>query len=288
MPDAAEPLGLSVGQLATLACHLEVAAPKPGNVHRGADFEDVTLQDFLASGIAIGPVMERAATASLGETIRDAVLATRTVASSNTNLGMILLLAPLAMVKDHQGLRGGVEAVLAGTTPQDSALAYEALRLAQPGGIGAQAEMDIHAEPPRDLITAMRHAQSYDLVARQYARGMEDIFDHVLPALVDERWQSLPWPWRIVHAHVVTMSRFPDSLIARKCGQRIADQSAAMAAKVLESGDPGTEAYQWHLSQFDFWLRSDGHRRNPGTTADMITAALFAGLRMGVVCPPFG
>lgn len=279
---------LSVGQLATLACQLEVAAPKPGNVHRGADFEDATLQDFLASGVAIGPVMDLAASRSLGVTIRDAVLATRRVAGSNTNLGMILLLAPLAMVEDATNLREGVQAILAQTTPEDSALVYEALRLANPGGMGTQAEMDIQADPPQDLLAAMRHAESYDLIARQYARGMEDLFEQVLPSLVDSGRDALPCPRRIVHAHLMTMSRYPDSLIARKCGPEIAQKSALLATQVLEAGDPDSEAYQWHLAQLDFWLRADGHRRNPGTTADMISAALFAGLRMGLVQPPFG
>ncbi|MEX1041111.1 MAG: triphosphoribosyl-dephospho-CoA synthase [Pirellulaceae bacterium] len=288
MAEPSVSLSLSVGQFATLACQLEVAAPKPGNVHRGADFEDVTLQDFMASGVAIGPVMDLAASRSLGVTVRDAVLATRQVAASNTNLGMILLLAPLAMVQDATNLRVGVQAILDQTTPEDSALVYEALRLANPGGMGTQAEMDIQAEPPEDLMVAMRHAESYDLIARQYSRGMEDLFEQVLPSLNDSRWENLPWPRRIVRAHLVTMSRFPDSLIARKCGAEIAEKSALLAAQVLEAGDPNSEAYQWQLAQLDFWLRSDGHRRNPGTTADLITAALFAGLRMGMIRPPFG
>ena len=44
---------LSIGQCASLACLLEVSAPKPGNVHRGADFEDMTFADFAASRFAI-------------------------------------------------------------------------------------------------------------------------------------------------------------------------------------------------------------------------------------------
>lgn len=288
MSDFSKSLSFSVGQLATLACQLEVAAPKPGNVHRGADFEDAALQDFLASGVAIGPVMDLAASRSLGVTVRDSVLATRQVAGSNTNLGMILLLAPLAMVEDPTNLREGVQAILNHTTPEDSALVYEALRLANAGGMGTKAEMDIQAEPPQDLMAAMRHAESYDLIARQYTHGMEDLFEQVLPILVDSRWECLPWPRRIIHAHLMTMSRYPDSLITRKCGSEIAEKSSLLAAQVLEAGDPNSEAYQWHLAQLDFWLRSDGHRRNPGTTADMISAALFAGLRMGMVLPPFG
>src|SRR4029079_15757788 len=89
---------LSVGQCATLACLLEATAPKVGNVHRGADFEDLTFIDFVASAVAIGPAMEEAVTTGVGSAVRDAIVATRAAARSNTNLGMVLLLAPLAAV----------------------------------------------------------------------------------------------------------------------------------------------------------------------------------------------
>ncbi len=96
-PDATAPLW-SIGQCAALACLLEATAPKPGNVHRGADFEDVTYPEFVASGIAIAPVMERAVGKPLGQTVLAAVRAARTISPTNTHLGTILLLAPLAAV----------------------------------------------------------------------------------------------------------------------------------------------------------------------------------------------
>ena len=88
---------LSIGQCATMACMLEATAAKPGNVHRGADFDDLTYLDLLMSGVAIAPAMEAAASGtSVGKTILDAVRATRAVVDTNTNLGIVLLLAPLA------------------------------------------------------------------------------------------------------------------------------------------------------------------------------------------------
>jgi triphosphoribosyl-dephospho-CoA synthase len=78
-----------------------------------------------------------------------------------------------------------------------------------------------------------------------------------------------------------------DSLIARKCGPEMAKKAATIAGQVLSSGKPGDETYYEALADFDFWLRSDGHRRNPGTTADLIAAALFAGLRDGLLPPPW-
>jgi triphosphoribosyl-dephospho-CoA synthase len=79
------------------------------------------------------------------------------------------------------------------------------------------------------------------------------------------------------------MSAFPDSLIARKCGAETAEHSAAWAGRVLDSGRPESEAYQEQLADLDFWLRTDGHRRNPGTTADLIAAGLFVALRDGLL-----
>src|SRR5437868_8770036 len=89
---------LSIGQCATLACLLEATAPKVGNVHRGADFEDLTFSDFVVSAVAIGPVMEKVASTGVGRAVRETVAATRALVSTNTNLGMALLFAPLAAV----------------------------------------------------------------------------------------------------------------------------------------------------------------------------------------------
>src|SRR5262245_13707132 len=88
----------SIGQCATLACLLEAAAPKAGNVHRGADFEDLTFTDFAVSAVAIGPAMEAAAMTGVGRAVRDAIVETRKLVTTNTNLGMALLFAPLAAV----------------------------------------------------------------------------------------------------------------------------------------------------------------------------------------------
>ena len=53
--DAATPGGRSNrrGVQATLACLWEATAPKPGNVYRGADFDDLTYADFITSAAVI-------------------------------------------------------------------------------------------------------------------------------------------------------------------------------------------------------------------------------------------
>jgi triphosphoribosyl-dephospho-CoA synthase len=279
---------MTIGQCATLACLLEATAPKVGNVHRGADFEDLAFNDFVVSAVAIGPAMEQAAASGVGKAVLEAVKATREVVSTNTNLGMALLFAPLAAVPRAVPLTTeAVHNVLASLTAADSELVYEAIRLARPGGMGRVESMDVADHAPADLLAAMRAAAERDLIARQYGEDFSLVLDVLLPALVGGRARAWSLTDTIIHTHVKLLAEHPDSLIARKCGGEIARRASHIAARVLESGGPGEESYFEALADFDFWLRSDGNRRNPGTTADLIAAGLFAGLREGVLGPPW-
>lgn len=277
---------LSVGQLASLACLLEASASKPGNVHRGADFEDVTFVDFAASALAVGPVFDQATTLGVGRTVLAAIEATQRLATTNTNLGLVLLLAPLACVPSNTELRAGVGRVLEQLTAADCHAVYAAIRLAKPSGLGQVAEADIAAEPPSDLVAAMQLAAARDLVARQYANGFAEVFDLIAPALVAGVARGWSLHDSIVQTFVGLLRDHPDTLIARKCGSAVAEQAAQYAAAVLRSGEPGDDAYVDALADLDFWLRADGHRRNPGTSADLIAAGLFVGLRAGAIVWP--
>jgi triphosphoribosyl-dephospho-CoA synthase len=278
---------LTIAQSATLACLWEVMAPKAGNVHRGADFANLTLADFAASAVAIGPAMQAAADGErLGRVVLSAIEATRAVTRTNTNLGIVLLLTPLAMVPAGVPLAQGVRRVLDGLDAEDSRLVYEAIRLAEPGGMGKSPEHDIADTPPPDLLAAMRLAAQRDMIARQYAAGFDDVLQGIVPWLAEGRSRGWGLSDVIVHTHLRVMSQWPDSLIARKCGEAIAQKSADWAAEVLASGVPGEETYHECLADLDFWLRSDHHRRNPGTSADLVTAALFAALREGTIALP--
>lgn len=278
---------LSIGQCATLACLLEATAPKPGNVHRGADFEDLTFTDLAVSAAAIGPAMDQAANCGVGAAVLTAVRATRRLVDTNTNLGMVLLLAPLAAVPREQSLREGIDDVLQSLSADDARQVYEAIRLAQPGGMGYVDEMDVADDAPADLMGAMRAAAERDLVARQYASGFAEVLSLVTPWLEEGERAGLSLTTNIVHTYVQLLAQIPDTLIARKCGEDAAIQASARAAQVIASGEPFDEAYLLALGDLDFWLRSDGHRRNPGTTADMIAAGVFAALREDLLSPPF-
>ena len=275
---------LTLGQKVTLACMLEVSAPKPGNVHRGADFEDLTFYDFIQSAVAIGSVFERHQVLSLGQLVFAAVEATRSVVSTNTNLGLILLMAPLAKADTPDS--EGVRAVLTELNPEDAELVYLAINSSKAGGLGDVVEMDVAERAPKSLLAAMEHASERDFIAAQYVNGFDDILSVAAPKLYQNQQAGLSQIDAIVRTHVELMSLYPDTLIARKCGDEVARESASRAGFVLEQVSNGEDEYRVALADFDFWLRADQHRRNPGTTADIIGAALLIGLMEGWLAPP--
>ena len=259
------------------ACVLEVRAPKPGNVHLCARFNDLDWRDFVRSAHAIAPILATTGDRGVGAAVRDAVAATRQVAPSNTNLGIVLLLAPLAAAAPRGPLRAHLEPVLAGLSQHDAGLVYEAIRLAQPGGLGTAPEGDVAAPPPGTLREMMRLAAHRDSVAAEYAQGFPITLDQGVPRLA-ARWPAgLADPRdAIVGLHLELLALIPDTLIARKCGPKVAHEAAHRAREVLERGWPDTAAGRDECGRFDAWLRADGHRRNPGTTADLVASSLFA------------
>jgi triphosphoribosyl-dephospho-CoA synthase len=283
----AESEGLCISLCASLACVMEATAPKPGNVHRGADFEDASYPDFIVAASVIGPIMERAIALPLGQTVLAAVEATQTAVTTNVNLGTILLIAPLAQVPRPVPLDVGIVEILKQLTPDDARDVYRAIRAANPGGLGRVESADVADAPPPDLIAAMRLAAERDMVARQYAENFQHVLQVVVPWLTRAIEAGLSLSDAIVQVHLELMAEFPDSLIARRRGLEVAEQAAAMARGVLSAGPPRGDAYERALADLDFWLRADGHRRNPGTTADLVAAGLFVALRDGIIKPPF-
>jgi triphosphoribosyl-dephospho-CoA synthase len=273
---------LSIGVAATLASIYEATAPKPGNVHRGADFEDVTYVDFVTSAVVVGPIVARVAELGVGRTVCEAVKATRRAVATNTNLGTLLLIAPLAVVADGESHLEGIGSVLCKLTSEDTRLVYEAIRISAAGGLGRAEEADVFDEPPPALalVDAMRLAADRDLVARQYCNNFADVLR--IAAWIEEGVaRGLALNDAVVHSHIRQLAAEADSLILRKCGPQVAEQARVHACRVLDAGNPGDDDYERAVEDFDFWLRSDGHRRNPGTTADLIAAALFVLLREG-------
>ena len=279
---------MTPGLAAQTACLMEATARKPGNVHRFADFSDATYFDFAMSALAIGPAMEAAGTIGVGRAVISALTATRAVTGTNTNLGMLLLLAPLAVVTAGRALRAGVAAVLEATTIEDADLVYQAIRLANPGGLGAAAEQDVAGRPTCTLKEAMRLAADRDVIARQYVLDFQDVFDVTLAALGESLAITADVETAVVRCHLCTMAAIPDTLIARKLGATEALESSTRALAVLDAGWPDTERGRRLFDDFDGWLRGLGRSRNPGATADLVAAALFVALRDGTIRFPLG
>jgi triphosphoribosyl-dephospho-CoA synthase len=282
-PTAGAALRLSPGRIGEIACLLEVTARKPGNVHRFADLPGLRFTDFLLSATAIVEPLDHAASLGVGRAVYEAIVGTRRVVNTNTNLGIVLLLAPLAAVPMDIDLKTGIEAVLAATTIDDAKWVYRAIRLAEPGGLGDVSEQDVKTEATMTLREVMRLAVDRDLIARQYADGFQAVFDDALAPMQHALSAGRPLETAIVTGYLNLLARHPDSLIARKRGLEIAAAVRNRAASLLDVGWPEDADAMARCHELDVWLREPSRSLNPGTSADLVTAALFAGLREGTI-----
>ena len=285
----------AVARAALLACELEAEAEKPGNVTPRRRFPNMEHADFVASARAIAPVMAGAAGRRVGETVLRAIEATRRAAvvrgaaPANTNVGIVLLLAPLAKAAAEasifaerpdagarrEALRKQVRRVLAGLDVEDARLAYAAIRLARPAGMGRSAEADLESEPTVSLLEAMRLAAPRDSVASEYATGYAITFGRVEPALAAALASGLPPGDAVVETYLDVLAEIPDTHIRRKLGDEAAAEASRRAAQAIEAGPAGSPGREHAVAAFDEWLRDPARRRNPGTTADLLAAALF-------------
>jgi triphosphoribosyl-dephospho-CoA synthase len=274
----------AVVRAAQLACVLEASAEKPGNVTPSHDFDDTSYEDMLRSGIALGPELGRAGERGVGETVLAAVRASRGAAGANTNLGIALLLAPLA----RAALGGGphrerLADVLRTLTVDDARDAYEAIRLAGAGGLDEPVEHDVRDEPHVTLREAMAAAAQRDAVAGEYVTDYSVTFELGLPALAEALDDRLRPRDAIVELALRLLAAVPDTLIARKRGADAADRVTAGAREVLAAGGVRSARGRTALAEFDASLRRDGNALNPGTTADLVTAVLFVALLRDVL-----
>jgi triphosphoribosyl-dephospho-CoA synthase len=211
-----------------IACLFEVCADKPGNVTWGKDFWDTRFMDFMASAIAVGPALRDAAHKPVGATVLRAVRDTRRLVATNTNLGMILLLAPLAKAAGlghPQGLRAGVSEVLGALTVEDARHAFEAIRLANPGGLGRSDHYDVReGEVQVTLREAMAVAQHRDTVACEYVTDFEVTFELGYRTLREFWDQGHPFAEAVVQTALTVLAEVPDTLIVRKEGPEVAQQ----------------------------------------------------------------
>lgn len=269
-----------IAVLAQAACLIEASTPKPGNVSPGRDFGDTRFEDFALSAAAIGPAFARAPEAGVGDTVLQAVRDTRRFVRANTNLGIVLLLAPLACAAGKEGgpLRERLSRVLAALSLADARAVHAAIRLVKPGGLGTAETEDVRYEPTRTLRETMALGAGRDTVAREYATDYDVTFGLVAPALGRARARGIGWPEAVLEAYLLTLAEVPDTLIARKAGPEAARAVSARAREVLAAGELGSPERARAEAAFDRELRREGNRLNPGTTADLLAAGLFVAM----------
>ena len=277
------------------ACAMDVAVRKPGNVSLHSAGHDMRARQFLDSARASASALFDSRS-GVGARIEAAVRATRAVAGCNTNLGILLLSAPLACAVEGRGGLGGLgslgglewtasslaaqlqtalEAVLRALDVDDARAAYRAIATAHPGGLGTAPEQDVAAEPDVGLRAAMRLAADRDLIARQYANGYAEVFGLGLAAFaVPTLPKQMTLAQRVQRVYLAWLSAHPDSHIVRKQGEPAARAVSAEAARWRDrlEIDPdvaeGVEFAAWDES-----LKARG--LNPGTSADLTVCTLF-------------
>lgn len=263
------------------ACEAELDALKPGNVHRHAAGHGMTVADFVRSAEVSAPHVADP-WLGVGARVLAAVEATRAACGQNTNLGILLLAAPLAAAAQAGGgLRPALEHVLAGLDHEDAMLAYRAIRLASPGGLGRSDRHDVATEPAVTLLAAMRAAADRDRIARQYVTGFKDVFAIGVATLGRLRRMGWPEPWAMAATYLAFLGAFPDTHIVRKHGLAAATEVRAEGRRLdrLLRGAPDPQAAQADLLASDATLKARGI--NPGTSADLSVASHFAAALLG-------
>jgi triphosphoribosyl-dephospho-CoA synthase len=272
---------LDASQVAALyrdACRFDVLAAKPGNVSITAAGHGMTARDFLASARVTAPLIARTG-AGVGTAIREAIEATWAAVGCNTNLGIVLLAAPLARAAQRAApgdLRARLSQVLAGLDLCDAAEAFRAISLAQPAGLGRVGAEDVSAPPTQSLRAAMGLAAERDRIAWNYVHDYADVFERGVPALRESLTREDSLRAAVVAAFLSFMAAFPDSHVSRKLGAAVAARVQRRAAEVasLYKACEDSDARLRLAQAFDDELKHAGV--NPGTSADLTVTSLFA------------
>ncbi len=280
MTTALNPEQISSAFLA--ACRAELDALKPGNVHRHSAGHGMDVAHFeRAAEAAAGPIADPSL--SVGKRILRATEASVAATGLNTNLGIVLLCAPLAKAASETtfaiGLRRRLDMILAALDEQDATDAFAAIRIANPAGLGQVDEGDVRDNPDRlTLIKAMYLAAERDRIANAYVTAYSDIFDFALPVFQDARRVAIDSDLAVTTLHMSLLAEFPDTHISRKYGAAAAEEIREEARALKAYWSPVASAKSMApLIEFDAKMKTKG--RNPGTTADFVVATLFvAGL----------
>jgi len=259
------------------ACELDVLVRKPGNVSVESPGHGMRAEQFIRSAHASADALF-ASGVKVGSRIERAIERTWATVHCNTNLGIVLLCAPMAAALDAldgaftiERWQSALDEVLADLDLADAGAAYRAIALAQPGGLGHVSAQDASKRPTVNLREAMHLAADRDLIARQYTNGFSDLFDFGVPVFAESSAQ----PRRaMLRTYLAFLSHAPDSHIVRKMGPDVAQTVTRRAVPWYAACCARAGSVQdATLDEWDEELKSEGI--NPGTSADLAVAAAF-------------
>ncbi|MDR2873988.1 MAG: triphosphoribosyl-dephospho-CoA synthase [Methanobrevibacter sp.] len=287
-----------VAKIAQISSVLEVSGyPKPGNVHRTRDFHDMIFEDFLISGIVIGNVVKEASkhgyeinqskkydNAQIGKYILKAVKETDKWIANNTNLGIVMMIIPIAisgvMSNNLKELRNNIGLLMNNTTPFDAVSLYKAINIANAGGMGNQDEFDVSNDKAQDKLLSKKQSMydvlkisaSWDSLANELTSKMPITFDIGFKTFTNYRKT-----YSINNSTVLTflriLSNVPDTLISRKYSKEKAEEISILSKELLECDDFFTSSFNRKLKEFDDFLFEN--KLNPGTTADLTASSIM-------------
>jgi triphosphoribosyl-dephospho-CoA synthase len=291
-----------------LAILLEVNAPKPGNIHKNANFHKTNYEHYLASAVAMAPSLKTAAAQGIlaaegkialakidiGNIIKDAVERVDSWQhGGNTLLGSAILLSPIAAAAgktlrendeafDATTLRKNLHSIVTAATPEDAVAVYEAIEIAKPGGLNMAPKFDATKPVSKreilqthtTLFDVFKISAGYDSIASEWVSNYTITFDVGYSNLRKELKTRSNINEAVVQTFLKILSEVPDTLIARKNGKEKAEEISRRAERVLDLGGLDTAQGKQALKTLDENLRDSENKLNPGTTADLITASL--------------
>lgn len=278
-----------IAKIAQIASALEVSGyPKPGNVHRTRDYDDMEFEDFIISGIVIGDTVRQACSdvdvekPELGRYILQAVTETDRWIKNNTNLGIMMMTIPIAVAASisdtFDEIRQNVKVLMANTSVDDACDLYDAINIADAGGMGDQDEYDVASDNAKQelrdngqtMYDVLKISAPWDMLAREMTSDMPAVFEIGYPAyhaLRDEKSKNEA----CIMTFLTILSQVPDTLISRKYGSDEAMKISMMTRDLLNLKDETD--FGERLKEFDDYLFKNKY--NPGTTADLTAASIF-------------
>ena len=278
-----------IAKIAQIASALEVSGyPKPGNVHRTRDYDDMVFEDFVISGIVIGDTIREACSdvdvenPKLGKYILEAVAETDKWIKNNTNLGIVMMTTPIAVAaaisNDFDEIRPNVVKLMANTSVDDACDLYDAINIADAGGMGDQDEYDVASDNAKQelrennqtMYDVLKISAPWDMLAREMTSDMPAVFEIGYPVyheLKDEKSMNDA----CLLTFLTILSQVPDTLISRKYDSDEALKISMMTRDLLNLKDESD--FTQKVKEFDDYLYENHY--NPGTTADLTAASIF-------------